>query len=182
MKRCCVLILILLVSCAPWMKVGGVYKNTKEQYSVDLPQDWMKFNSNEQLLVSRDGPLLQNIIIERVDINEELEHTKKKLQKSMLPQEASEVIIDNISSDSEVLNLNIIENIPITIDLYPGFKIFFTYNNKDGLNFRSIYCGFLSGDWLYTIKYTAADRHYFQNDVAEFEHVLNSFRLLSEGK
>jgi hypothetical protein len=159
------------------MKVGGVYKNSHDQYSVDLPQGWMKLTSDKYLLVTRDGALLQNIIIERVGIDEPLEHTKKKLNKNMLTQEAADVVIDNISSDKAVLNLVILENIPVTIDASQGFKILYTYKNKDGLRFKSLYCGFLSGDWLYSIRYTAPERHYFHKDVGTFEKVLNSFRL-----
>jgi hypothetical protein len=95
----------------------------------------------------------------------------------MLPLEASEVIIDNISSNKAVLNLVILENIPVTIDANQGFKILFTYKNKDGLKFKSLYCGFLFENWLYNIRYTAAERHYFHKDVGVFEELFNSFKL-----
>ena len=177
MKKCLMITLILLMGCAPWMKVGGVYKNSNDKYSVDLPQGWMKINTDKYLFVTRDGALLQNITIERVDLEEPLKNTKKKLNKNMLPSEASEVIIDNISSDKGVLNLVILENIPVTIDVNPGFKILFTYKNKDGLTFKSLYCGFLLENCLYSIRYTAAERYYFPKDVGVFEELLNSFKM-----
>ena len=177
MKKFLIIISVLLIGCAPWMKVGGGYENSHDKYSVDLPQGWMKLNTDKYLFITRDGSLLQNIIIERVDLEKPLKFTKKKLNKNMLPLEVSEIIIDNISSDNAVLNLNIIENIPVTIDGSQGFKILFTYKNKDGLKFKSLYCGFLSEDWLYSIRYTAAERYYFHKDVGSFEKLLNSFKL-----
>jgi hypothetical protein len=177
MKKFWIVILVLLMGCVPWMKVGGTYKNSHDKYSVDLPQGWMKLNADKSLFITRDGGLLQNIIVERVDLDEPLKNTKKKLSKNMLPLEASEVIIDNISSDKAVLNLVILENIPVTIDRNQGFKILFTYKNKDGLKFKSLYCGFLFESWLYNIRYTAAERYYFSKDVGVFEELLNSFKL-----
>jgi len=159
------------------MKAGGAYKNSAHKYSVDLPRGWMRLNTNKHLFITRDGALLQNIIIERIDIEEPLKHTKKKLTQNMLPLEASEVIIDNISSDKAVLNLVILENIPVSIDTNQGFKILFTYKIKTGLKFKSLYCGFLSDNWLYSIRYTAPERHYFHKDIGVFEKVLNSFKL-----
>ena len=177
MKKWWIIILVLLMGCAPWTKVGGTYKNSHDKYAVDLPQGWMKVNTDEYLFVTRDGALLQNILIKKIDIEKPLENTKKKLNKNMLPLEASEVIIDNISSDKAVLNLAVLENIPVTIDGKQGFKILYTYKNKDGLKFKSLYCGFLFENWLYSIRYTAAERYYFSKDVEIFEALLNSFKL-----
>ena len=177
MKKFVIIISVLLIGCAPWMKVGGGYKNSHDKYSVDLPKGWMKLNTDKCLFITRDGSLLQNITIERIDLEKPLNNTKKKLSKNMLPLEVSEIIIDNISSDKAVLNLSIIENIPVTIDGNQGFEILFTYKNHDGLTFKSLYCGFLHESWLYKIRYTAAERYYFHKDVGVFEKLLNSFKL-----
>jgi len=46
--------------------------------------------------------------------------------------------------------------------------------------YRSIYCGFVLGEWFYGITYTATQRHYFEKDVEAFESVLQSFQLVEE--
>lgn len=46
--------------------------------------------------------------------------------------------------------------------------------------YRSIYCGFVLGEWFYGISYTAALRHYFERDAAAFESALQSFQLVEE--
>ena len=96
----------------------------------------------------------------------------------MLPLEAAEVIVDEISSDQFVQNFQVIENIPASINGHDGFQIVFTYKNKDGLRLKTIYYGFIVGEWFYAIRYTAANRHYFAKDLETFEKILNSFRLL----
>lgn len=137
----------------------------------------MRINTVKHLLATRDGLLLQNIVIDRFDVEKPLEHTKKKITMEMLPQEAADVVIDNIRSDPGVLNFQMLESVPVSIDDRSGFKILFSYQNQDGLEFKSIYCGFVAGTWLYVLRYTAPSRHYFHKDVGTFETVLNSFRI-----
>jgi len=178
MKKWLVLLTLVAVGCAPWVRVGGVYQDTERNFSVDLPPGWMKSNTDKSLLITRDGVLLQTIIIERFKATEELQHTKKKLEPSMLPHEAAEVIADNISSNPSITDFTLLENAPTTIANRPGFKLLYQYKNKDGLQFKGIYCGFLSGDWLYAFRYTAPARYYFDKDVGTFDKVLKSFAFI----
>lgn len=178
MKKWLVLLALLAVGCAPWVRVGGVYQDTERNFSVDLPQGWMKSNTEKSLLITRDGVLLQRIVIERLKATDELQYTRKKLEPSMLPQEAAEVIADNISSNPAITDFTLLENAPTTIANRPGFKLLYQYKNKDGLPFKGMYCGFLSGDWLYALRYTAPARYYFDKDVGTFDKVLNSFAFI----
>jgi hypothetical protein len=129
-------------------------------------------------LITRDGVSLQYIQIERVKIEDSLKHTKKKFSKGMLPQEVAEVVLDNIASDKDNLNLEVIENIPATISGIPGFKAVYTHKTMDGLKLKSIYYGFIMQDWFYGIYYTAALRYYFDKDIETFEKVLETFKLI----
>jgi hypothetical protein len=178
MKKFLLIVLLFIVGCAPWTQVGGLYTSGSHNFSVDLPKGWMRFNTNEYLLVTRDGVLLQNILIERFNVDKELNHTKKKLKKGMLPQEAAEVILDNISSDQTNLSFEVTENIPVQINGLPGFKTVFTYKTKDGLRLKGIYYGLLADEWFYGIRYMAAARYYFDKDIRTFEKVFESFKLI----
>lgn len=172
------LIFVLMAGCAPWTQVGGLYRNESDNFIVDLPQGWMKLNQEKYLLITRDGVLLQNIQILRHKIEEPLKYTKKKFSKEMLPQEASEIILDDIATNPNHLNVAVVENIPVTISGMPGFKTTYTFKNKDGLTLKSIYCGFIAGDWFYGINYNAPQRYYFDKDLKTFEKVVESFRLI----
>lgn len=122
----------------------------------------MRKDSDYYLYITRDGFLLQNIIIERSDIDElppevtPLEHTFRQgrtISKGMLPQDVAAVVLNNTASDPEVLNFNVIKNTPATISGFLGFKLVTTYRqctlpwiyilahfkNCHGLKFKSIY-------------------------------------------
>jgi hypothetical protein len=179
MKRALLMILFFVIGCAPWMQVGGLYTSKSHNFSAELPQGWMRLNTKEYMLITRDGVILQNIVIERRPIDEEFEYTKRKLSKGILPQEAAGVIIDNINSSQEVLNFEVVENSPAKINESSGFKVVYTYKNKDGLRLKNIYYGFVDGEWFYSIRYAAALRHYFETDLESFEELFKSFRLIN---
>lgn len=167
--------------------VGGLYKDNFRNFSVELPDKWRAFNISEyaltqDLLISKDGLYLQYILINRRNVEKPFENTKKEIKKGMLPEEISEVILDDIGSDQTVLNLEIIENVPVMISGIPGFKAVFTYKNADGLKLKSIYYGFLHEEQFYTIRYNAALRHYFKKDLETFEQILKSFKLIKKAR
>ena len=172
------IILIILVGCAPWTQVGGLHKNESHNFTVELPEGWMRWRQGEHLFITRDGVSLQYLQIGRTKVEDPLKHTKKKFSKGMLPQEAAEVYLDNIASNSDLLNFEVVENIPATINGIPGFKAVYTYKSKDGLKLKSIHYGFISGDWFYGIDYNAAQRYYFDKDLKTFEKVVESFKLI----
>jgi len=178
MKKILWIALIFVAGCAPWIQVGGLYKNESHNFTVELPQGWMRWSRGEYLLITRDGLSLQFIQIGRMKIEDSLKHTKKKFLMGMLPQEAAEVAFDNMASNPDVLNLEVIENTPATVNGIPGFKVVHTYKNKDGLKLKSTYYGFLIGDWFYSLKYNAAQRYYFDKDIKTFEKVLESFKFI----
>ena len=160
------------------MRTDGLYTSRSLSFSVTLPRGWMRSNSNEYLLVTRDGVLLQNILITRIPFDEPLSHTQKKLLHGMLAQEAAEIVLDDVHSDPAVLDFRLIDNAPAALDGVPGFRVVFTYKNMDGLKLKSVYYGFLTAKWVYTIRYTAALRHYFDEKFDTFEYVVESFELL----
>jgi hypothetical protein len=180
MKKTLWLLIFLLMStaCAPWTRIGGLYESPVNGYSVNIPPGWMKLNVDEHLLITKDGPFLQYVLVQSFPIGRPFKHTKKKFNPTMLPEEAAEVILDDIISDRSVLNLAILENTPATIDRQDAFRIVFTYHTKDSAKLKTIYYGLMHGDRFYSIRYNAAARYYFDKDVAAFEKILNGFKLL----
>jgi hypothetical protein len=178
MKKILWMVLIFVAGCAAWTQVGGLYKNEVNNFTVELPQGWMRWNQGEHLFITRDGASLQYIQIGRMKLEDTSKNTKKKFSKGMLPQEASEVALDNMASNPDFLNLEVIENTPATVNGIPGFKTVYTYKNKDGLRLKSIFYGFIIGDWFYSINYNAAQRYYFDKDLETFKKVVDSFKLI----
>jgi hypothetical protein len=180
MKRLLFILLIPITACAPWTRVSGPLEGPAHHYSVDIPSGWMKFDSDQYLLLSRDGPFLQYILVESRDLGAPFTHTMRRMNRDMLPQEAAEVILDDLSLDQAVRNLHVLENAPARIARQDGFKILFTYQNGDGLTLKTLYYGFITGRMYYSIRYTAAERYYFGKDMETFRKVLAGFRLLDQ--
>ncbi len=180
MKKFFLIFLLFIPACAPWIKTGGSYESLPHNFYVNIPQGWMMLDTDRYLLISGDGPFLQYVLIQDRPIDRPFRNTKKKFNRLMLPQEAADVIIDEITSDQSVLNFEIIENAPTRINGHDGFRLVFTYKNRDGLKLKTIYHGFLAGESFYNIRYTAVNRYYFEKDIEAFRKVLESFRLIED--
>ena len=178
MKRLLFILLIPLTACAPWTRVTGPCAGPAHHYSVDVPDGWMKFDSDSYILISRDGPFLQYIFVDSRNLETPFAHTRRRMNSAMLPQEAAEVILDDLSLDRAVHNLHVIENAPAQVAHHDGFTLLFTYRNGDGLVLKTRYYGFIKDRMFYSIRYTAAERYYFEKDLETFRKVLASFRLL----
>jgi hypothetical protein len=96
----------------------------------------------------------------------------------MLPLESAGIIIDEIASDRNIMNFKVLENTPAIMDGHAGFKILFTYKDKKGSMFKTLYYGFISDNTFFNLRYCAAMRHYYDKDIADFKQILNSFKLV----
>ena len=96
----------------------------------------------------------------------------------MLPEEAAQIIVDEIASDNNILNFKVLDNTPAAIQGHAGFKILFTYNDKNGSKFKTLYYGFIKEDTFFNLRFNAADQVYFQKDIETFKRMLNSFQVI----
>ena len=175
-----IIFLFLISGCASVAQERSLGNLPVNDFLVTVPEGWWKPKHINKYLLTKDGAFLQYVLIQQRPIDLPYSHTKKKLDKGMLPQEASGIIIDEIASDRRLLNFNVIENAPAMIDGHDGFKILFTYKDKKGSAFKTLYYGFISGDSFFNLRYNAAMRHYFEKDIADFEQILSSFKVVKD--
>ena len=131
-------------------------------------------------MLTRDGLVLQQIRVVRVPVDKELKFTKRKYDGKLPPHEVAEIELDDHKSNPNVFNLTVEENAPAIVDGRRGFRLVYTWQTKDGYRLKRIQYGFLEGKWVYQLTYQAAVRHYFDRDLAIFEKLRESFRLLSK--
>ncbi len=181
MKRSFVMCLIVMVlaGCATWIRTGGPFSAPAQNVSADLPDGWMRMNTDEFLIITRDGVLLQNILVEKIHVEDSLQNTKKKFRQGMLPQELAEVIIDNASSNQKMLDLKVETNKPAMVGGQSGFKLVYTYKDENGLKYKTLYYGFMPDEFFYGIHYDAPQRHYYNRDLEAFEKVVASLKPLN---
>ena len=177
MKRFLWLILILATACAPFNRIEGGPDSGTRHFSIQYSKPWMELNYRKHLILTKDGPFSQYILVQQRPVDQPFKNTKRKLNNGMLPQEAAQVILDEMVSDRGLMNFQLIENHPVVVNQYEGFRIVFSYKTPDGVSFKSILCGLLQGEWFYSIRYNASEGHYSDTDVRTFENVLQSFQI-----
>ena len=131
----------------------------------------------DALMLTKDGPFNQYILVQQRSIEKPFNHTKRMLNKGMLPQEAAEVVLDEIASDRAVLNFQVIENAPAKLSRYEGFKVTFTYRTENGSGYKTIYYGFLKDNWFFSVRYNVSENHESPQNLEAFQKVLDSFKL-----
>jgi hypothetical protein len=171
-------ILLSLTGCSLWVPVEGKYVSAEHQFETELPAGWRRmFSTREGLTLTRDGLPLQTLRIVRNPFDQELSFTKRKLMKGMLNQEVSEIIIDNLRSNQNISNFQVVENRPIDLGGYSGFKIVYTYQAKDNLKKSGVYYGSLVNQWHYYLYFEAPSQYYFARHQPSFEQVKESFKI-----
>jgi len=172
---------LLVCGCAPWQIVQNSRQWRYLGFEATLPAGWMKLNSSPDILfLSKDGELLQSIRIFRYEINKKnaLPITKKIVTDNMLPQEISELIVNEMSLNQNKQKLKILENIPIDISGENGFKLEYVFNTPDNLKIKSVLYGFKKDKFIYLIQYQATEQFYFDKDVVVFDDFIKSFKVL----
>ncbi len=170
--------LLLIAGCASVAQQRSLKNLPVNDFLVEIPAGWWKPPHTNKHFITKDGAFLQYVLIQQRPIDRPYRNTKKKLNRGMLPQEAADVIIDEIASDRRIYNFNVIENRPAIIDGRDGFKILFTHEDKKSSTFKTLYYGFISGDSFFNLRYSAAMRYYFEKDIADFEQILSSFKVV----
>jgi len=172
--------LLFIIGCASAAKERSLKKLPDAGFSVDIPDGWWKPGYTNKFLITRDGPYIQYVLIQQRPLDKTFRNTQKKIRSRMLPQEAAGIIIDELASDRYLMNFSVIENAPATVDGHSGFKLLFTYKDKKGSEFKTLYYGFISEDSFYNLRYCAAVGPYFEKDIAGFEQIVNSFKLVND--
>lgn len=187
---------VLVAGCAPFTAVGGRLTLSDLGFEVELPQGWYRHEfareevapaegvmrverSGKTLVITRDGLALQAIRVDRVSLDSELAHTKRKFTAGMPPHDVAELEVDNIRANREAFNFELLENAPAMVGGRSGFRLVYTWKTKGGLSLKRVHYGFMDGKWVYRLIYQAAARYYFERDLPTFERVRESFRLLT---
>lgn len=147
-------------------------------FNAAVPEGWRTIDSEEPMLfMTKDGGYKQFVLIRERPLSEPFHFTKKTMRSDMVPEEAAQIIINEILADTNIRNFSVTENVPARIDGNSGFRLAFAYTDVDGYLFKMIFYGFIKGDTFYNIRYGATQEDFFQNDLKTFEEVLKSFKL-----
>ena len=173
MKKLCWVFLILIAGCAH--AVDNPEPNFT--FTVTIPEGWRKLDTDKFLIITKDVAYNQYALVQERPLDRPFKHTNKQLKRRMLPQEAAGILVDEISSDINLSNFQLIANTPASIAGHRGFRILFTYKDQYGVEFKTLYYGFIRGEMFYNLRYTAKKADYFVKELATFQKFMNSFKL-----
>lgn len=176
-----IIAITLLAGCfkRPWIQTENTeYSITSQNVSLRLPAGWMLSGREDLMLVTRDGVLLQNIVMATVSVEDELKYTKKRFRRGMSPLEQAEVALDNIASSPNRTAFKVLSKKPAEVAGHQAFRSEYTFKDGDGLLYRGIMYGFMQNNWFYIVRYVAPERHYFTRDKEKFEKVVKSVKLI----
>ncbi len=180
MRKLLFLPLFLVVTSASGCQLGSASSSGPKNFTVDIPEGWTRYSSSEYFLLTKEGLFSQYILVQQRRVNKPFSHTKKTMKKDMPPKEAAGIILEEMSSDDNLLNFKTIEYIPTRVGRYNGFRIVFRYEDKEGRKFRTVFCGILKGYWFYSLRYCAQEAKYSEKDMEAFKKVVNSFNIVME--
>jgi hypothetical protein len=174
-KLLLLLALALLTACATAGQPGST--GTPQNFFVQVPDQWTRLNVPDCFMCSKEGPFEQYIYVQQRHVSKEFPNAKKTLVPGMKPKQIADVIVQELSSDPDVLDLRIMERGLAKVNQYDGFKMLFTYRVKDGYSFKTLLYGFVHGDWYYAIRYNADVGKFSAEDIRVFEKIVKTFAL-----
>ena len=177
-KLLCLTVLMILAGCLACSHTGGFSQPASYKFLVEIPEGWRLIDHNRYFMVTKENPFQQYIMVQNRPIGKSFRHTKKTMGKTMLPEEAAQIIVDELVSDQNLVNLRILDNSPATINGHNGFKLLYSYRDAKGQTYKTLYYGFIKEDTFFNLRFRAADQVYFQRDIGAFRFVMNSFEIL----
>ena len=172
----CVVLTVALAACA---HTGS---KAPTSFNVATPEGWRTIDTEEPMLfMTKDGGYKQFILVRERPLTDPFVFTQRSMYAGMLPDQAAELVVNEIIADTNISNFSLLENIPARIAGHNGFRLTFLYSDADGFVFKTIYYGFTRGNTFYNIRYGATEdptkENYFQRDLKTFQQVFESFNL-----
>ena len=138
----------------------------------------MRLSLPDSEMLSKNGPYLEYILIQSRPLAKGFRYTRQNLTTDMLPHEAAQLIIDNLRSDPLIRGFRLLSSEPAILAGEPGFKLTFTYRDKNDVEAQTVYYGVVLPDMFFNLRYTAARRYYFAQELSTFSSVLDSLQFL----
>ena len=174
------LLLASLAACTPWARVdqSSQMESKRDDYTLELPLGWVKRTiETSDLFVTRDGPALNYIVVNRQPHDRKLPRTKRETRADMLPHELAELAIAEWKSTEPTANLEVISNAPFPLGGKPAVRVHIRYKNDRGLPIERVMVALVDAKGRLSLQYEAPAIVYFQRGLADFEAMVASVRF-----
>ncbi len=148
-------------------------------FTVAKPEEWKEIPDEEEPLVffTREGWHKQFILVQQRPLSKPFQFTQRQIEKGMTPEQAAEVILNEIAADQNIRDFKLLEKGEVQIAGQRGFRLAFVYTDPDNYIFKINLLGFIHGDSVFGLRYGATSEELFQKDWKTFQEVLQSFKL-----
>jgi hypothetical protein len=168
---------LLIAGCAPWAAVDPANRliKVKDDYSLEAPLGWVRRNYDVyDVFLSRDGPLLNFIAIDREKHDRELPRTKRKTSASLLPQEVAELVIAEQKAVDSRGSFTILSNQPAILGSKAAVRVHTRWKNERGLPIERLTYALVDEKGRLAFIYEAPGLVYFPKAVADFEAAIKT--------
>lgn len=101
-------------------------KIKSQKITLDLKNEkWHALDDEnfETYILTKDGVLLQYILLKRVGLDKALAISKKSISENILPQDLAELIIENLKLENSMNSFQVLSNKPDKIDSIDAVQI-----------------------------------------------------------
>ena len=130
-------------------------------------------------MFSKDGPYLEYILIQSRPLGRGFRYTRQRLSPDMLPHEAAQLITNNMRIDPQIRQFRLLASEPAMVGGRLGFRLIYSYQDQNGVELKTIHYGVVLPDAYFNLRYTAAQRHYFDSELPTFNKVVDSLRSIT---
>ncbi|MBL8013882.1 MAG: hypothetical protein JNN05_08550 [Candidatus Omnitrophica bacterium] len=172
-------LLICCVGCTTiWVKAPEIeYKHSGLKIRAMLPSKWMRYTPDKGLILTKDGTTLDIISVSRIRFKDKLEFTKRQFTEDMSVLDLAEVEIDNFKSDTNRTQWTILQNKPAMVRSVDAYFFEYTCESLSGLKIHGQQYGFIFNNFVYRIRFEAADQFYYGKTVDDFLQFVKSINL-----
>lgn len=164
-----------------WNAAPGPQRAEKIGVSADLPAGWSRFNPDAGLTLTRDGLLLQSVVVTRDAYDTKIPNTDRKITAEAEAYEAAQILVDAFNADQSRHHLELLDNKPIDVGGLPGFRLELTYQTAEGLTMHETLYVALTEDSYVIVRYKAPHRFYHERDAGAFEQIVASLKIDPRG-
>lgn len=168
---------LLLGGCtAGWRQSELRESSGKGDYAVQVPEDWMVIRKGTQTTISRHGPAMEQIGVDRHSLKKYKYHASSlRVFPGIKPYEMAEIQLYELQSSAHFNRARAVLLEPARAGGMEGFSMTVQYLSQ-GLEYTAIICQFAREDDMYELWYVALSQHYFQASLPVFKALLESFK------
>jgi hypothetical protein len=171
------LLLLALSACAPWSAVDPDSRTVtvKTDFTLEAPLGWVRRNYDVyDVFLSRDGPLLNLIAIDREKHERELARTKRATTPDLLPHEVAELVIAEQKASESRGAFSVLSNRPARIGGKPAVRVHTRWKTERGLPIERLTYAMVDQKGRLSFIYEAPGLVYFPKGLADFEAMMKS--------